>query len=123
MKKPTGRARQTGSRSNALKLGNRRDITMRPVPDGFDVGEGPTVTPARRVARPVEETFDVGEGIMFRPLDASGIGQQSQPLEVAGAAWKCRYGCPGVRNAVADLELHTWDCPYWEREGKTETPF
>ena len=38
--------------------------------------------------------------------------------------WHCGYGCPGI---VILLEHHTprhvWNCPYWDREGRTETPF
>ena len=39
-------------------------------------------------------------------------------------AWVCQYGCPGFPSPrVAGIASHRYDCAYWDREGKTQTPF
>ena len=76
---------------------------------------------APRTADDVGEVW-VPETPQFRPV-TQGIGAEWYPVQAAGALWQCPYGCPGVRHVAADLEAHTWDCPYWTREGIEQTPF
>lgn len=33
----------------------------------------------------------------------------------------CEYGCEGVW--IGAQKFHSWDCLYWQKEGKRETPF
>ena len=37
--------------------------------------------------------------------------------------WECAYGCRGLAALPAIQATHTWDCDYWYREGRNETPF
>lgn len=35
----------------------------------------------------------------------------------------CKYGCGGGDTRVPGIMVHRYDCPYWQREGKDESPF
>jgi hypothetical protein len=35
----------------------------------------------------------------------------------------CRYGCSGTTTNVYGVSHHTYNCPYWTREGSTKVPF
>lgn len=91
--------------------------TARPVPEDFDVGEGPAV-PERKAPE-----FDVGEGIHFTKPDYTGLSKDHYPLADARDGWTCPYGCPGTLAKIPDIQAHSWDCPYWWNEGKDKTPF
>jgi hypothetical protein len=36
---------------------------------------------------------------------------------------RCRYACGGAMSKIPNLAAHRYDCPYWQNEGKTKTPF
>lgn len=67
---------------------------------------------------------DIQFGPVFvDPETVQGVGKAWYPVAHGGAMWDCPYGCPG-RSYVADgIEGHVWNCPWWDREGKTQTPF
>lgn len=70
------------------------------------------------------DDVEVGQGPVFQPqLIEQGAGQYWYPGTRAGVGWTCPYGCPGIVFAADGLEAHVWNCPYWEREGRNETPF
>lgn len=101
----------------------RKASTARPDPDS-DVFVPPA--PAREPVADADGDDDdvfIPEAPVFRKLQSEGVGQSWYPMRVADPEWRCPYGCPGVRNVAADLEWHTWDCPYWQHEGRNETPF
>ncbi len=106
----------------ATKLAARKRPSPQPLPDDdvFIPESNHITTSADSVS---DEDVFVPERPVYRPLNTSGIGQDWYPLQEGGASWQCPYGCPGVRAVAADLEMHTWDCPYWEHEGKDQTPF
>lgn len=52
----------------------------------------------------------------------SGVTYDNGPEDAKH--FDCPYGCGGMRLAHTEgLEVHRWDCVWWQREGKDETPF
>lgn len=38
--------------------------------------------------------------------------------------WDCKYDCPGITFAgLQQQTTHSWNCPFWWKEGKNKTPF
>lgn len=58
---------------------------------------------------------------MFHPGSREGVAVELVVQEPDD--WECQYGCAGVCVPPAVAPTHSWNCPYWNREGKCETPF
>lgn len=130
MKKSTGRARAKAPRrssDDATAVSHSRKQTTRPDPEDFEV----FIPDAVPVDAATDDDVFVPEVPVFRPPEPSGIGQSYYPVHATdadphkrGLTWDCPHGCPGrIYGFGDDLQVHTWDCPWWTREGKDQTPF
>lgn len=56
---------------------------------------------------------------------AKETGWHPDEPEGKGVRWTCNYGCKSFvwTTDPNPGEYHAFDCPYWEHEGKQETPF
>lgn len=52
-------------------------------------------------------------------LDELGFTVDRRALNGA----RCKYGCGGAMSKIPTIAAHHYTCQYWQREGRTRTPF